>query len=474
MAHLEQRTFQTDCPAELITAVNEDAEIGTVLDQIINDGGPVTNFWFQDPLDVDETTAFDAILATWDCDDPDNEPPPDQTDVDIYHKRDKIAGFVDRSSSWLDFDFDTNELTLISNPSLAPEITEFEVWTYNNPYKKSADSIIIPTSSSNYLIFYNEVGELEAIPASDDNTNDAIIHNAAIIARTSVNVTDGKTLIILDLRYDVDMDPETRNTFIKTVGTTYDTGLALTDINADQSGDDNSHAQFGVQDGTIFLADVTFNTAARSQQLSFPAQIPIWYRLGQEWFLKEGDDFPMVYEGSVGDAYNGLRLPYNHIDSAGNGTLVEVPDHDFVLVHYFAMSGLYRGIVGIQGQEPYRRANDAREGAEVEIASILSTENTKRFYTPIASVIYSTYKNDNNTPHARIVSYTGQDKDSEQFDYYDLRTLKAALGSGAGTPTPVVDNLDSTSASNGLSANMGRVLNEKFSASVEMHFFSNS
>ena len=460
MAFLEQRTFETDCPAELITAVNDEPEIGATLEQIVNDGGPITDFWFDAELDDEEEAEFDAILTTWDCDNPGNEPDPDPGEVALDHKRDKIAGIVNRGSSWMDFDFVTNELTLISNPSLAPDVTEFNLWTYNTQYTKTADSIIVPTVGPNYLIFYNEAGELEAVPTTDGNDNDEIVQNAAIIARTSVNVTDNKTLLILDLRYDVDMDPETRNTFIKTVGTTYDAGLALMDIEADGNGDEDIHAQFSVQDGDIFLADIIYNTATRTQDLSFPAQIPIWYRIGQEWYLKEADDFPMVYEGSVGDDYTGTLLPYNHIDSAGNGSLVEVPDHDFVLVHYFATSGLYRGIVGIQGQAVYGKANDAREGAEVEIATILSVNAVKKFYTPIATVIYSTYKNDNNTPHARIVSYTGQDRDSEKFDYYDLRTLKGALGSGAGTPTPVIDNLESTSATNGLSANMGRELEE--------------
>jgi len=474
MAHLEQRTFQTDCPAELITAVNEDAEIGTVLDQIINDGGLVTNFWFQDPLDVNETTAFDAILATWDCDDPDNEPPPDPGELAIYHKRDKIAGIVNRGASWMDFDFNTNELTLISNPTLAPDITEFEVWSYNTPYKKSTDSIIVPTDSPNYLIYYNEAGELSAIPT--DSNDDEITNNAAIIARTSVDTVKNETLLILDLRYDVDMDPETRNTFIKTVGATYDSGLALLDIIADGSGNDDAHAQFSVQDGNIFLADILYKTTARSQTLTFPAQIPIWYLIGQEWHIKEGDNFPMIYEGSVGSDYTGTRLPYNSVDSNGDGSLVEVRDKHYICCHYFAAPGLYRSIVGVQGQFDYDKKDEARRGAEKEVSQLLSSESVSRFYTPIATVIYQTASNKNNTPHAEIVSYVGDsnDRHPEEFDYYDLRQLKAALGSGAGTPTPVVDALDSTSVSNGLSANMGRVLNEKFKASVEMHFFTNS
>jgi len=475
MAFLEQRTFQTDCPAELITAVNDDPEIGATLEQIINDGGPVTDFWFDSLLDTEEETAFDAILATWDCNDPGNQPLPDPGEVAIDYKRDKIAGIVNRGASWMDFDFNTNELILISNPSLAPDILEFKVWTYNIPYNKSTDSIIIPTDKSNYLIYYNKSGVLSAIDAEDENVLD-ITQNAAIIARTSTNTTENKVLLILDLRYDVDMDPETRNTFIKTIGSTYDTGLALLDIIADDDGKDDTHAQFSVQDGTIFLADILYDTATRTQDLHFPAQIPIWYKIGQEWHIKEGDDFPIIYEGTVGTNYTGTRLPYNSIDSNGNGSLIEVSDKDFVCVHYFAAPGLYRSVVGVQGQFQYPKTDDARRGAEKEITLLLSSESVSRFYTPIATVIYQTALNKSNTPHAEIVSYVGDsnDRNPEKFDYYDLRALKAALGSGAGTPTPVIDNLESTSASNGLSANMGRVLNEKFKASVEMHFFSNS
>ena len=83
-----------------------------------------------------------------------------------------------------------------------------------------------------------------------------------------------------------------------------------------------------------------------------------------------------------------------------------------------------------------------------QIGELLQSESVGTFYTPIATVIYQTALSKSNIPHAEIVTYTGQDKDNEQFDYFDLRKLKGALGSGAGTPTPVIDNLDSTSSSN--------------------------
>ena len=342
---------------------------------------------------------------------------------DLDQKRDKIAGIVGRGNSWLDFDFGTGELTLIPNASTGQ--TEFTIWSYNDKYIKTNESIFIPKIDKEYVVYYDNTGTLQyQVPKVDIDLDNEIREKSAIVARITVNPTKSVYNIVIDLRYDVEMSPDTRETFLVTNGTVYKNGLSLTNITVDGTGDDPVDASFSVEDGEIFLADIYYNTASRSQVLTFPAQIPIFYLYNQDWTLKPADDYPMIYGGSVGSDYTGTRLAYNPIDGVfGTGDLVEVPNNDFVCVHYFATTGLYTGIIGVQGQETYTTKANARSGALTEINRLLVSEVIKTYYTPLATVIFKTSNGDANVPKASIVS------DELGNDYIDLRLSKVALGS---------------------------------------------
>ena len=443
MGYLLTRTFTTTCPSELITAVNDDAEIGALLEQLVNNGGPTTDFWFDSPLDVDEESAFDNILGSWDCNAPANEPPPDPDAViieqSIEMKRDKIAGVEGRGESWTEFDFDTGVYSIYPNPT--QDDVEFKVWSYNERFTKTEnESVTVPLVSMEYIIYYNELGVLTV---TDNITIDPLFkeelrENSAIIARVSVDIATPVHIHILDLRYDVDMDPATRNTFVGTHGLVYKSGLALQNISVDGTGDIDTDAQFSVQDGRVDLADIVYYTSNRQQQLTFPAQIPIFYKLGQGWKIKLQDDFPLIYTGTVGTDYIEEGLPYNDIDPVtGDGALFEVAENDFVCVHYFASPGLYRGIVGVQGQFQYPTKGLARDGALHEVEILVTSAMAGAFFTPIGTVIFqSSSANKTNIPHAEIVST------DEGEDYVDTRFSKESFGSSQGITDVVVKDTD--------------------------------
>jgi len=358
-----------------------------------------------------------------------------ETDNLIEQKRDKIAGIVGRGHSWLDFDFGTGELTLIPNAGTGQ--TEFTVWTYNVKYIKTNESIIIPKLVDEYIIYYDDTGELAYID-STSSIETVIAENAAIIARISINIIDSLFTAVQDLRYDVHMSPSTRNTFVLTTGALYSSGLALTNINSDGTGDVDTDAQFSIEDGQIILADIVYETAGRQQVIAFPAEIPIFYKIGQTWKLKAADTFPVIYEGSVGADYAGTLLPYNLIDPATeSGQLLSVPNNDLVCVHYFATPGLYDGIVGVQGQYTYTSKSNARIGAATEVGKILTNQTVRRYYTPIATVIFQSGNGKSNIPHAEIVSVNGED------EYIDLRLEKVALGAASSSEelSPVISNV---------------------------------
>ena len=61
------KTFTTTCPGALQEAINANGLITPNLDQIINFGGPDTEFHFASALSGPEETELDAVLAVWVC-----------------------------------------------------------------------------------------------------------------------------------------------------------------------------------------------------------------------------------------------------------------------------------------------------------------------------------------------------------------------------------------------------------------------
>jgi len=346
----------------------------------------------------------------------------DELDEMDNHKRNKISGLENRINSWLDFNFITGELTLIANPNNGS--IDYKVWSYGEPWTKTNESIILPTTDSEYIVYFDEFGEIQYYkPYVDTNFDNEIMENATVIARITINVSASEFITVLDLRFDVGMNPITRKSFIESNGTIWKSGLALKDFDIDQDGDLPEHAQFSIDDGEVSLADIFYKTSTRTQLLTHPAQIPVLYLDGHEWKLKAKDDFPVIYEGSV-PSYLGTRIPYNHIDPATfYGSLVEVPNNDYVCVHYFASCGLYDGVVAMQGQYTYSNISKARSGALYEINRVLVNPIMRDYYTPLGSVIFNTENSDLNAVHGSIVSFNANE------EYLDLRLSKTAFSS---------------------------------------------
>jgi len=343
--------------------------------------------------------------------------PQSTIDEAIDAKRDKIAGFENRD----DVTFTFNELTGVA--TITPVGAEFTFWSNNTKYTYSTPqtTTLIPDVKGR-IIYFDDFGVLVNDPTPNDGST--ILRRDCIVGAATITVSDSKFNQEFDLRYDVDMDPETRFTFVITHGTLYNNGLALTNIDVSGNGDIDTHAQMSMDDGQVSLADVIHSTTDDNQSLLFPAQIPIGYLFGTEYRIKEADDFPMVYTGTVGTDYLGTRLPYNRIIN-GVGELIEVNNNDYVLIHIFASLGVNESIIGIMGQHEYSTQSEARLGAKDEIEGLLISPNAQRYYTPVGSIIAQTSLSYSNVPHARWI------ETDEGDTYVDLRLSKASLSGGS-------------------------------------------
>jgi len=174
-----------------------------------------------------------------------------------------------------------------------------------------------------------------------------------------------------------------------------------------------------------------FGRDYRSPQTLQPlAQIPILYQWGAsgKWRTKPANYFPVIYTGTAG--YTESRLPYNSFDGGIHG-FTEVRNNDFVLVHIFATHDTRSPIIGVLGKNQYPRKGAARRAAAIEATEIIGLPFAESYL--IATVIFQTANEYNNTPKARIVSVDNDGGEYIDFRHKNLQHLSgvAAVGSGS-------------------------------------------
>lgn len=331
-------------------------------------------------------------------------------------------GVTDRAHSTLSFDDATRTFTI------TPVGSGFEVFSYGKRiYVTSPQSVTISDVEGGWAVYWDAFGVLSVQLGFTDD----LILTKAFCALIYWDADNDKNLLIADERHGRVMDSQTHLYLHNTRKAVYGSGLALTNFIADGSGDLATHAQFACSGGVIWDEDIKLTiTAGLPQTLSPIAQIPCFYRLGASglWRLIPATDFPLSY-GSPGP---GTRANYNQL-TGGAWQLTEVPNNDFVLMHYFATNDiLTRQIIGIVGQAEYATLAAAQAAAETEIANLVTTGLPSVEFVAIATVIFQTANTYGNTPKSRIRKTDGG------ADYVDWRSSSTvALGGGSIVVTTV-------------------------------------
>ncbi len=248
---------------------------------------------------------------------------------------------------------------------------------------------------------YYDGSTLTATRAPNHAMVEDIFKNKAIVAIVFWDADNNKGQL-LEERHGISMSPVTHVFIHETMGTRYATGLALNTIDADQNGNTNSHAQFGVDAGEIWDQDIEHVLNAIGSTIG----LQIWYRDTSGWTFTTNAGYSVIKTGTGGED----RLAYDN-----NGTLTEVSDNKFVLCHVFATNMSHANPVVIVGQAEYATKKLARQGALNEIINILVIENISPELKPIASVIFQTKDTYSNAMRAKIVST------DEGNDYVDFR-----------------------------------------------------
>ncbi|HHA19474.1 MAG TPA: hypothetical protein ENK70_07200, partial [Methylophaga sp.] len=317
-------------------------------------------------------------------------------DVTVNNMREREAGFLERDEVTLDFDFATGLLSII------PVGVNFTIWSEGVKHVfTTTQTITIPKDALIRNVYFDVAGQLQTaiFPLPSNNT---LIDKTQVCA-VSVNVDESKFNQIFDLRYTADMSPTTRKNFLNHHGTNYTDGFELQTLTLDGDGSTDDQTQFSVVDGVANISDVYHFSTSDTQQLTFPANILMFYLEGTSWKVKPVDDYPFIGEGHVA-SYTDTKLAYNPQNELGEGQLVECQEGWYVNVHYFATTGLDSTIIGLMGMREYPTIDNARNGGQNELQAVLSIPYWFTFTTCIGSVIYQTSDTYTNTGHARIVT----------------------------------------------------------------------
>lgn len=344
----------------------------------------------------------------------------------VFDTMQEPTGYPNRTDSQLSFNAGTRTFTI---EPLLPA-TSFDFYIKGVKYTVvSPQSIVISDITSTYYIYFDETGTLNA----SDIFDVALLSSKGYTAAIYWNATAGSATYVADERHGIQMDGATHIYLHDSFGTRFVTGLALSNILADASGDLETSAQLAVDPGYIRDEDVlhhivniggAINTFDLEQLLNPIAQIPVLYRFGStaEWFVKNADNFPLIYSGTAG--YIGTLPPYNQF-TGGAWQLTEVATNDFFLVHILATNDINRPIVALQGVATYNTKPASREAMYAELGSFSGLPFQE--FIPLGSLIFEANVGYANTPKARIrLTDTGD-------SYQDWRPITTFISSSWGS-----------------------------------------
>lgn len=313
-------------------------------------------------------------------------------------------GFFNKTDTTVSFNEATREF------SISPAATEYTLYSNGVEYIKTAtESCTITDTKGPWYFYFDSTGTLQCTQTFDIE----VISRWAFISEVYWNAANSRAIIFTEERHGVEMNSRTHVYLHLTRRAAWESGLALLNIDADASGNNNSSAVFNVEDGVYWDEDIRLDTTNSTQILTGDAEIPIWYKTGTsgDWNQSDADGFPLIHDGKAG--WTG-RAPFNEF-TGGSWQLTETTNNDFFLVHYFATNNYLstvagngdEPIIGILGEAEYPTRNAARDGAESEILQITTEGLPTPEFIPIATVIWQTSNSYSNTPKARIRSVEG-------------------------------------------------------------------
>ncbi len=314
--------------------------------------------------------------------------------------------------------------------SIQPSGASFDVFHSGIKFTKTTEeTLVITDTEGTHYLYYDETGVLQINESPSRSELEDIIINHAEVSVLYWDATNDESIYFTGINecHGSKMDGETQSHDHFTHGTHFESGLAVGDITSDGTGNDNVHAQLSVTDGSIRDQDVVQSILDDSpQNLSFPANLPVFYRSGaSNWRKIVATNFPVTTTGTG-------RLAWNEF-TGGAWQLTEVGNQKFVLTHIFATNNSNEPVVVIVGQNEYNTQVSAREGAPSELNNLITSGLGFQEFVPITTIIFQTSNAYSNTVKARIrTTDTGDDYIDWRFTQLSPTTSPLDHGNNAG------------------------------------------
>lgn len=299
--------------------------------------------------------------------------------------------------------------------------SDFSFWVQGVKYTKtSAQNVVITDVEGEHFIYFDDTGTLQestTIPSQ-------WLTEYAPVAIVRWNATDDEEVYLGEERHGYRMSGQTHRHFHKSIGTQFYSGIEIGDLQTDESGSLDTHAQFSHTAGQIGDEDIQVNIPGDA----VPANAPVYYKLGAsgDWRLKTADNFPFIYSGTAGYTGASGRVAYNEW-TGSTWQLTEVGNGNLIVMLYFATNDASRPVIGIQGENEYGNISDAREGIVSELTNLVKIGLPFVEFVACWGLIIQTSTGYTNTPKARFRTL------DDGSDYLDLRDFRGlATGSGTG------------------------------------------
>jgi hypothetical protein len=298
------------------------------------------------------------------------------------------SGFVNPDDSVISFNNSNRTFTI------APTSSQYLVYVNGVKYTKiSSESVQIPNTSGLYYIHFNTTdGSL------DYKTTFFNFKDDVAIAYIYWNATQSKAVFFAEERHGVQMDPATHYYLHRTNGTQLGGGLSISNYNLSGNGSNDSHAKFGISDGSIFDEDIEITitnsatpTADFEQKLSTVLNAPVFYKSTSEWYSDTATEY--VFKQGTYPKYN--------LNTSGTWSTPDTPTGKFAAYWIVATNNKNAPVISIMGQRNDDNIVQARSNntwQDLELTGLPVVE-----MRPLYRVIFEADTAFTNAVNARLV-----------------------------------------------------------------------
>ena len=323
--------------------------------------------------------------------------------------------------------------------SIAPTGASFDYYVKGVKYTVTTQQDVVWADTEGVHAFYfDDAGVLQET-SSESILASVILGAGALVSYLYWDATNNVANFFAEERHGMKMDGATHLNLHETRGAQYISGGGLANFTVDGDGSLAAHAQFSAENTVLLDEDLELDTSGSGQVLTFPAEIPVYFRSGAagDWRRKTSNTYPVVYSGTGGYTGANGRLPYNQWTGA-TWQLTELGQGQCVIVVYWATGEVSQPLIGLMGQEAYATVGAARAAVATEYQRIAGMVRLlAKEAVPLGAVIFQTSTTYTNTPKARLRAV-----DAAGATYVDLRIAQST----GGTSVPVINPVFSDGA----------------------------